>query len=405
MLMTENFEMDQIQKMEDVSKVEIRLEECQTEYEIFMSNDFAKWFEKVVNFYVEKYGKGDAEDVRGICKTLERMRNSEPIDELQKDKIMKLFEDSWFHTIANEFLRRLSAGKTNMAKMHKFMNLMLNDKGEFKMQYWQDYFRNITSDTLLKKDKLENVANRLEKENLQMDIPMGVESGPYVDAVKMIKDYGVMNFTMEWEERNFNPLFNVSRAKWDRVELADFLIAEGADMNLANKQGYSLSFATESRNKKIIEMLFAKGVEKHKSFGKDPKNQNDSLMLLLKGCRNHDDLNLVRYFLDNGWFFGKVTKQTWVWEDRYRNAAKEISKAADGIKGDDLAKKELRAIYNHVKDLIDIAIDKEKKDALERLKNKPLEKKVETHNHPTESVKSEVVLVPKDWVIDIGQTN
>jgi hypothetical protein len=129
-----------------------------------------------------------------------------------------------------------------------------------------------------------------------------------------------------------------------------------------------LSFATEARNKNIIEELFKRGVDKYKAFGEDSKHQEDSFTLLLKSCKNYDDLNLVKYFLDNGRFINSGGKNSRIFEDKYITAAREIDKAADAIKGDDIAKKELRAIYKHVKELIEVAIAKEKRDARERMK-------------------------------------
>jgi len=95
-----------------------------------------------------------------------------------------LFDNAEFQSVANEFMGKLTAGKTTMAKIHKFMKLMLNEKGELKMKDLQAYFGNIAADTLLKKDQLERIVDRLEVASFKF-------------AVEKIKTYGVMNYTME----------------------------------------------------------------------------------------------------------------------------------------------------------------------------------------------------------------
>jgi hypothetical protein len=42
---------------------------------------------------MQKYHKGDAEDVRAICIIFDKMRNSESINEAEKFRITNLFDE------------------------------------------------------------------------------------------------------------------------------------------------------------------------------------------------------------------------------------------------------------------------------------------------------------------------
>jgi hypothetical protein len=50
-----------------------------------------------------------------------------------------------------------------MAKMHKFVNLMLDTSGKFKAQEWKNYYSNIIAYPLLKKHQLQEAVTLLDR--------------------------------------------------------------------------------------------------------------------------------------------------------------------------------------------------------------------------------------------------
>jgi len=67
-----------------------------------------------------------------------------------------------------------------------------------------------------------------------------------------------------------------------------------------------LFYATKARNVEIIKLLHGfEHLDKYATFG-DPKNPDDALTYLIKDCRGLDDINLISYFLDQGWLIGQT---------------------------------------------------------------------------------------------------
>jgi len=306
--MAEKFEMDQISTMNDVENVEIAA--CQTEYEVLMSDDFAKWFGKILSMVDWSSEWWLPFPIGTYTDALNKIRSSESLNQEDQVSFLVLFGNEQFELIADKFLNKLAVGTSNVSKMRNFIRLMFNNEWQFAMEKWQRYFANVASDTLLKQESLKEVVSRLETEWFEK-------------WASHIKQYGVINYTMEEdEEHNKNPLFDVCKAEWDNVELVDFLIKNGADKNLANKEWNSLYFAVQKRNVKIIELLHDLWVYKYAMFGTPPV-LDDALTYLIKDCKGHEDTTLIKYFLDSWWFDDEETDHS-RWGNRFLNATEEI---------------------------------------------------------------------------------
>ena len=134
--MNKKFSFDQIQTMDDTQKVDFK--PCKTQYEMIMSKDFYKAFEKVLKLM----GMYSEEEIQDFMRILTKIRSSEDLLHKERMRFHELLDNPKFQEIGNKFVENL------LKRMTDFIRYFYGK--DFEKQYFkEDLEKNLSVQKLI----------------------------------------------------------------------------------------------------------------------------------------------------------------------------------------------------------------------------------------------------------------